>query len=171
MVGAVRMKTTTRALIDDLAETLRQRVLPKAGEAAAHVRDVLAGLDRLAVRIELEGEIVWADIADQRLMLAAIEQETRQVADEPWKGLAAAIAKELDRVWHAPAHYPEMAVLEAENRRLRALIDRAGAAVEAAPGPLGDKRAQRLAKALDGYLKRQAEREAPLHRRAQAVPS
>jgi hypothetical protein len=165
------MKTTTRALIDELSETLRQRVLPKAGETAAHVRDVLAGLDRLALRIELEGEIVWADIADQRLMLAAIEQETRSLEDEPWQGLSSAIARELDRVWHAPAHYPEMAVLEAENRRLRALIDRALAAVRAAPGPLGDKRAQRLVKALDGYLRRQAEREAPLHRPVQTVPS
>jgi hypothetical protein len=165
------MKTTTRALIDELSETLRQRVLPKAGETAAHVRDVLAGLDRLALRIELEGEIVWADIADQRLMLAAIEQETRSLEDEPWHGLSSAIARELDRVWHAPAHYPEMAVLEAENRRLRALIDRALAAVRAAPGPLGDKRAQRLVKALDGYLRRQAEREAPLHRPVQTVPS
>ncbi len=165
------MKTTTRALIDELSETLRQRVLPKAGETAAHVRDVLAGLDRLALRIELEGEIVWADIADQRLMLAAIEQETRSLEEEPWQGLSSAIARELDRVWHAPAHYPEMAVLEAENRRLRALIDRALAAVRAAPGPLGDKRAQRLVKALDGYLRRQAEREAPLHRPVQTVPS
>ena len=169
MVGPMRMKTTTRTLIDDLASTLRQRVLPSAGDAAAHVRDVIAGLDLLAVRIELEGDIVWSDIADQRLMLAAIEQETRQIEDESWKGLSAAIARELDRVWHAPAHYPEMAVLEAENRRLRGLIDKTLAAVKAAPEPLGEKRAQRLARALDGYLKRQAEREAPLRQQAQAA--
>lgn len=162
MVGAMGMKTTTRALIEELARTLQQRVLPSAGDAAAHVRGVIDGLDRLAVRVELEGEIVWSDIADQRLMLAAIEQETRQIEAEPWKGLSAAIAKELDRVWHAPAHYPEMAALETENRRLRGLIDKAVATVEAAPEPLGEKRAERLARALAGYLKRQAGREAPL---------
>jgi hypothetical protein len=162
MVGAMHMKTTTRTLIEELAKTLRQRVLPSAGDTAATVREVIAGLDRLAVRVELEGEIVWSDIADQRLMLAAIEQETREVDADPWKGLSAAIAKELDRVWHAPAHYPEMAALETENRRLRGLIDKAVAAVQAAPEPLGEKRAQRLAKALAGYLKRQAEREAPM---------
>lgn len=162
MSGNMRMKTTTRALIEDLAKTLRQRVLPSAGDTAAHVQGVIAGLEQLAVRVEREGEIVWSDIADQRLMLAAIEQETRQVEGEPWKELSSAIAKELDRVWHAPAHYPEMAALEAENRRLRALIDRAQAAVQAAPEPLGEKRANRLAKALAGYFKRQTDREAPL---------
>lgn len=171
MAGAMRMKTTTRALIEDLAKTLRQRVLPSAGDTAAHVQGVIAGLDRLAVRVEREGEIVWSDIADQRLMLAAIEQETRQLEDEPWKGLSAAIARELDRVWHAPAHYPEMAALETENRRLRALIDRALAAVRAAPEPLGEKRAQRLVRALAGYFKRQADREAPLREPAHAVES
>jgi len=165
----MRMKTTTRALIEDLAKTLRQRVLPSAGDAAAQVQGVIDGLDRLAVRVEREGEIVWSDIADQRLMLAAIEQETRNLEDEPWKGLSAAIARELDRVWHAAAHYPEMATLEAENRRLRALIDRALAAVQAAPEPLGEIRAQRLARALAGYLKRQAEREAPLREPAAAA--
>lgn len=169
MVGAMRMKTTTRALIEELAKTLRQRVLPSAGDTAAHVQGVIAGLDRLAVRVEREGEIVWSDIADQRLMLAAIEQETRQQEAEPWKGLSAAIARELDRVWHAPAHYPEMAALETENRRLRALIDRALAAVQAAPEPLGEKRAQRLARALAGYFKRQADREAPLREPAHAA--
>lgn len=167
----MRMKTTTRALIEDLAKTLRQRVLPSAGDAAAHVRGVIAGLDRLAVRVELEGEIVWSDIADQRLMLAAIEQEARNLEAEPWKGLSAAIARELDRVWHAAAHYPEMAALEAENRRLRGLIDRAFAAVQAAPEALGEKRAQRLARALAGYFKRQAEREAPLREPAHAAES
>ncbi len=169
MVGSMRMKTTTRALIEDLAKTLRQRVLPSAGETAAHVQGVIAGLDQLAVRVEREGEIVWSDIADQRLMLAAIEQETRQVEGEPWKELSASIAEELDRVWHAPAHYPEMAALEAENRRLRALIDRAQAAVQAAPEALGEKRANRLAKALAGYFKRQADREAPLREPAAAM--
>jgi hypothetical protein len=163
------MKTTTRTLIDELAKTLRQKVLPGAGDAAPHVREVLTGLDRLAVRIELEGEIIWTDIADQRLILSAVEQESRQLDAEPWKGLAVAIHRELDRVWHAPAHYPEMAVLEAENRRLRALIDRAVAAVRSDPEPLGEKRAQRLAKALDDYLKRQAEREAPMNGPAHAV--
>jgi len=169
MAGTMRMTTTTRALIEDLAKTLRQRVLPSAGDTAAHVKAVIAGLDQLAVRVEREGEIVWSDIADQRLMLAAIEQETRQVEGEPWKELSASIAKELDRVWHAPAHYPEMAALEAENRRLRALIDRAQAAVQAAPEALGEKRANRLAKALAGYFKRQADREAPLREPAAAM--
>ena len=162
------MKTTTRTLIDDLATTLRQHVLPAAGDTASHVREVIAGLDRLAVRIELEGEIIWSDIADQRLILAAVEQETREIGDEPWRGLSLDIAKELDRVWHAPAHFPEMAVLEAENRRLRELIDRALAAVESAPGSLGEKRALRLARALENYVKRQAEREAPMNRPARA---
>ncbi|MGE0665598.1 MAG: hypothetical protein AB7O49_03470 [Sphingomonadales bacterium] len=156
------MKTTTRALIDELARTLRTRVLPRAGDASEHVRDVLAGLERLAVRIELEGEIIWSDIADQRLILAAVEQEARRLESEPWRRLADDIARELDRVWHAPAHYPEMAVLEAENRRLRALIDRALAAVRTVPEALGEKRAQRLTRALEGYMARQAEREAPL---------
>lgn len=156
------MKTATRTLIDELANTLRQRVLPAAGEAAPHVRDVLAGLDRLALRIEREGEIIWSDIADQRLILSAVEQECRRHQVEPWKGLGEAIARELDRVWHAPAHYPEMAVLEAENRRLRSLIDKAVDAVGHAPEPLGEQRARRLAKALDDYLKRQVGREATM---------
>ncbi len=164
MVGRMRVKTTTRAIIDELVKTLLQRVLPATSDVAvaATVRAVAAEMDMLAVRIEREGEIVWSDIADQRLMLAAIEQETRQIAGEPWSGLAESIARELDRVWHTPAHYPEMAVLEAENRRLRALIDSALAAVRSSPGPLGEKRAQRMLKAIEGYLKRQAEREAPL---------
>ncbi len=167
------MKTATRALIDELSKTLLRKVLPVAGDAAPHVREVLAGLDRLAVRVELEGEIIWSDIADQRLILSAVEQESRRHEVEPWKGLGAAIASELDRVWHAPAHYPEMAVLEAENRRLRALIDRAVAAVRTSPEPLGEQRAKRLAKALDDYLKRQAEREAPMNApaRAEAEPT
>lgn len=162
------MKTTTRAIIDDMTRTLLNKVLPGTERAAAaQLRKVIDQLDLLAVRIEREGEIIWSDIADQRLMLAAIEQETREIDADPWKGLSAAIAKELDRVWHAPAHYPDMAVLEAENRRLRSLIDKALAAVESSPAPLGERRAQRMLKALNGYLKRQADREAPLREAAE----
>ncbi len=156
-----------------MVSTLLQRVLPATSDhdAAADLREVAAQLQLLAVRIECQGEIVWSDIADQRLMLAAIEQETRHLPDDLWKGLAEDIARELDRVWHTPAHYPEMSVLEAENRRLRALIDRTMAATQANPEPLGEKRSQRLLKALNGYLKRQADREAPLRPPAQPVDS
>ena len=171
--GSSRVKTATRTLIDDMVRTLLQRVLPATSDpaAAAHLQEVTEQLHLLAVRIECQGEIVWSDIADQRLMLAAIEQETRHLPDDLWKGLAEDIARELDRVWHTPAHYPEMVVLEAENHRLRALIDRALEAVQAVPEPLGEKRAQRLLKALNGYLKRQADREAPLRAPLQTADS
>lgn len=156
-----------------MVHTLLQQVLPVTSDvaAAAHLRDVAEQLRLLAVRIECQGEIVWSDIADQRLMLAAIEQETRHLPDELWRGLAGDIARELDRVWHTPAHYPEMAVLEAENGRLRTLIDRALAAAQTNPEPLGEKRAQRLLKALNGYFRRQADREAPLRAPLQPADS
>ncbi len=156
-----------------MVHTLLQQVLPATSDAAAaaHLRGVAEQLRLLAVRIECQGEIVWSDIADQRLMLAAIEQETRHLPDDLWKELARDIARELDRVWHTPAHYPEMAVLEAENRRLRTLIERALSAVQANPEPLGEKRSQRLLKALNGYLKRQLDREAPLRAPAQPADS
>jgi hypothetical protein len=159
------VKTTSRDIIETITRTLRQRVLPAMGDpgVAADLREINTQLDALAVRIECEGEIIWNDIADQRLMLAAIAQETGHLPAPNWSGLAAEITKELDRVWHTPAHYPALAVLQAENRRLRALIDKTLATAEADPAPLGERRAQRLVKALHGYMKRQADREAPLH--------
>ncbi|MBI1180332.1 MAG: hypothetical protein GC201_07220 [Alphaproteobacteria bacterium] len=164
MNDRARSTRTAAGVIDDILRRLEQRILPALADegARAELGHLARRLNALSGRIDQEGDIIWADIADQRLLLTAVEQEARRVDAAPWSDLAAAIEKELDRIWHTPAHYPALAVLQAENDRLGALIDQALSAVRTAPAMLGGPRADRLLRALQGYLRREAERKAPL---------
>jgi hypothetical protein len=164
MNGKTDRPATASDVIVDLIRRLRSDVGPSVSDGSAldALEAVIDRLDALAGRIECEGEILWADIADQRLLLTAIEQEARHASGEPWAGLALAIEKELDRIWHTPAHYPALASLQEENRRLGLLIDEAENCVASAPDALGEGRAQRMSRAINGYLRREAERKAPL---------
>lgn len=164
MNGKTDRPATASDVIVDLIRRLRSDVRPSVGDAGAvdALEAVIDRLDALAGRIECEGEVLWADIADQRLLLTAIEQEARHASGPPWSDLACAIEKELDRIWHTPAHYPALAALQEENRRLGALIDEATGCIASAPDLLGEGRAQRMSKAINGYRRREAERKAPL---------
>jgi hypothetical protein len=154
------MKATYQDFLDGIVRELRRVQAGARDESLAlDLRNIERQLEFLPQWVEGEGEVVWNDIADQRLLLAAVQQQTAHLAAAVWAELAEAIGRELDRVWHTPAHYPRLATLHAENDRLQSLIDRVAATLAQSPEPLGERRTVRLGKALHDYLVRKVKRQ------------
>jgi len=119
------MKPTATQLIDAARLALEEHVAPEAkGElAASAIRSVTMILKHLAVRSEIEADILWTEHTALKNLLQDAARTLENLQQPPGDRLAGRIADQLSGSAVADADYPSAALLDEENTALRALLD------------------------------------------------
>lgn len=157
------MRPTIKEIVEGMSWVLDERVAPRIDDkwAASYLRSIQGLLKHISVRSELEAEILWQDIADQRELLAGVADLNPE--DSVWRNLIVAIRKALDARWFDAAKYRSVADMEAENLRYRELISELVVATHEHPGGLQDAARSAQHERTIAYLRRQLARERPLY--------
>lgn len=154
------MKPSAKQLLEGIDWSLQNRVAPVTDDqwAASTLRSVHCLLAHLAVRVHLEGQLLFEDNADAREVLATARDHL---------GLQAPSKREqidhvLGRRWRADSTYPTVASMTEENDALRTVVDELLIWLhDASDSLVTTTRADMLAE-LDAYVRRRLARDQPM---------
>jgi hypothetical protein len=154
------MRPNSRQLIESVDWALQNKVLPTVEDkwAASALRSSHCLLQHLAVRVDLEGQLLHDDNADLRSVLAEVADLLVTSGGAQGAEVGAQVADGLEPLWREPGAYPTVASLSEENIALRELVD---TVLLAATGGFAAADAQVRA-ALDAYVRRRLQRDQPL---------
>lgn len=160
------MRPTIKEIVDGMSWVLDERVAPIIEDqwASSYLRSIKGLLSHISVRSELEADILWHDIADQRDLLDQVAKLHSQ--DSAWRSLIASTRDALEKQWFNSEKYRSVADMEAENLRYRELISELIVAIHDQPAGLNDSERNALHEMVLKYLRRQLARERPLYAEA-----
>ena len=157
------MRPTIKEIADGMSWVLDERIAPITEDkwASSYLRSIKGLLKHISARSELEADILWNDIVDQRNLL---DQVTKlQSLDGAWEDLIAAARDTLNQQWFDSDQYRSVADMEAENLRYWELIAELVVVIHEQPKGLADVEREALHEIVVKYLRRQLARERPLY--------
>jgi len=160
------MKPTATQLIDAARLALEEHVAPEAkGElAASAIRSVTMILKHLAVRSEIEADILWVEHVALKNLLQDAAHTLENLQHAPGDQLAIRITAQLSGSAVAASEYPSAALLDEENTALRALLDELLVTILSVPeGSPGGEDLQSLHGRIREHLLAQNRRERDLY--------
>jgi len=160
------MRPTIKEIADGMSWVLDERIAPITEDkwASSYLRSIRGLLKHISARSELEAEILWNDIVDQRDLL---DQVAKLHSDDgAWQNLIAASRDALDQSWFDSDRYRSVPDMEAENLRYRELIAELVVVIHEQPTGLVDAERNALHELVTSYLRRQLARERPLYAEA-----
>ena len=157
------MRPTIKEIVDSMSWVLDDRVAPITEDkwASSYLRSIAGLLKHISTRSELEADILFEDLADQRKLLTAVAGV--QADDSAWQHLSTRVREALDTQWFDSEKYRSVADMEAEGLRYRELISELIVAIHEHPAGLGDGERDALYDSTVKYLRRQLSRERPLY--------
>jgi hypothetical protein len=160
------MRPTIKEIADGMSWVLDERVAPITEDkwASSYLRSIHGLLKHISARSELEADILWNDIVDQRELLN--EVANLNSSNEAWQNLMTASRDALDHSWFDADRYRSVPDMEAENLRYRELVAELVVAIHEQPTGLGDAERNSLHELVTSYLRRQLARERPLYAEA-----
>jgi hypothetical protein len=164
------MRPTTKEIVDGISWVLDEKVAPMIQErtedkwASSYLRSIKGLLNHISTRSELEADILWNDIGDQRALLDQLSQLSSD--DKVWQTLIVATRAALAQQWFDVDKYRSVTDMEAENLCYRELIEQLVVAIHEQPSGIEEGQRTTLHEATVDYLRRQLQRERPLYAEA-----
>ncbi len=160
------MRPTSLDMVRSIEHSLDSYIQPEleaplAISAAAGMRNLL---HHLAVRIEAEPELLFADSADKRSVLGDVAMGLREHSTAMSKSVLSTLADELAATASGSARktheFPGLVSLSAENVELKEITDRTIRTLHEHEPLLGKEFSESVLEPVLAQLKRQLEREA-----------